>query len=174
MQTITRGCLLGLYQEQFAVCDGHSSDAGTAIGGSPESRDRHAQCGSGDLNQGPDGGNAGSQASRHADCPLVANGSHLKGAIPSHGDDDRDHSGLDKMDPIDWFTAFFEDLSLLYGNFPQMAAQERQVGRWKRREQPISDFLPAETVSFFIWHVGSPTVRYPTDSSPECKVQFYG
>jgi len=78
------------------------------------------------------------------------------------------------MDPIDWFAAFLEDLSLLYGNFPQMAAQERQIGRWKQGEQPISDFLPTGTVLFFIWHLDSPTVRHPTDSSPEWKVQFYG
>src|SRR5262245_40417922 len=72
-----------------------------------ESRYRHAQCGSRDLNQGPDGGNAGPQTSRHADCPLAANGSYLKGAILGHGYDERDHSRLGKMDAIDGLTALF-------------------------------------------------------------------
>src|SRR5947207_10825205 len=108
---------------------------------SPESRHRYAQRGSGNLNEGSDGGNAGSQTSRHADGSLMANGSHLKGAVLGYGYDERDHSRLGKMDPIDWFTAFLEQLSLFYGNFPQMAAEQRQVGRWKRGEQPIADFL---------------------------------
>jgi hypothetical protein len=62
---------------------------------------------------------------------------------------------------------------LLYGNFPQMAAEERQVGRWKRGEQPISDFLSSKIILSFISHVGPQTVRYPTDSSPEWKAQLY-
>src|ERR1700674_5226386 len=125
MQTIARRCLLNLYQEQFAVCDDHPSDARTAAGGSPKSRDGYAQRGSRDLNEGSDGGNAGSQTSRHADGPFTPHGPHLEGAVLGHGYDERDHSRLREIDPIDWLTAFFERLPLLYRNFAQMAAEQR-------------------------------------------------
>jgi hypothetical protein len=68
------------------------------------------------------------------------------------------------MDPIDWFITFFEHLSLVYGNFPQMAVEQREVGRWKRCEQPIADFIhlrsPAKVVQS---RRGAQTVGHPTD-----------
>jgi hypothetical protein len=140
VQSIARRGLLDLAELKLRVSDDQLTNPGAFLGGGSKGRGRDAERVARDLHQGTDKRDARSEADRHPDGSFRPNRPDLDGAVLRHLHNERNHSGLRKINLLDRSAGLLEHISLLDRYLTKVAAEKAHIFRLQRRKKPVPAF----------------------------------